>query len=63
MIDQAGRTLAREVMQVVESNLAEVEPALRSALVEVPLKLAAPPSRAKRSVNWACTSSGVSATG
>jgi len=45
VVDTAGRTLAREVIGVLEAGLAPVEPALASALVEVPLGLAEPASR------------------
>ncbi len=45
VVDEVGQTLAREVLGVVENDLSEFEPALCAALVEVQLKLAAPPSR------------------
>jgi len=45
VIDQAGRALAREVTGLLDAGLAPVEPALASALVEVPLRLAEPVSR------------------
>ena len=45
IIDQAGRTLARETAEVIDSRLSPVEPALASAVVEVPLQLADPPPR------------------
>jgi len=45
VIDTAGQTLAQEVIGLLETGLAEVEPAVASALVEVPLGLAEPVSR------------------
>jgi hypothetical protein len=44
-IETTGRTVAGEVMAVVESDLESATPRLRSALVEVPLGLAAPRPR------------------
>ena len=42
VIASAGRTVAREVLSQLRSNLTPVEPAIRSALVEAPLQLEPP---------------------
>ena len=45
IVAAVGRTLAREVVAVIEQGLKRVRPVLRSALVEMKLPLAAPLSR------------------
>ena len=46
-LEQAGGMVAREAMQAIEKGLAEVEPDLRSAMVETRWPLQAPPPRSE----------------